>query len=250
MPDPITGLVAGGIGNGLIQNRSANKAADAQTQAAQMSVDEQRAAREEARKIMQPFVDAGMGAMGRLGQYEGAGEKGLAGMLGLAGLSGADAQQQAIAGLQNSPEMQAMLSQGSNLMLQNASATGGLRGGNTQAAMGQFGPQLLAGLIDKQYGRLGGLTQMGLNTTQNIAQMGQASAAGTAANGLASAQGIAGQYGNMGAAQAGMHLAQGKALGGLANLPFQAMMMQQYMNPRVPPSTLGDGFYSNPFGGY
>jgi hypothetical protein len=229
MPNPIVGLVAGGIGSSLIQRNAANSAADAQTRAAELSVEEQRAAREEARKIMQPFVDAGTGAMGRLGQYEGAGEQGLAGMLGLAGLSGADAQRQAINGIQNSPEMQSMLAQGSNLMLQNASATGGLRGGNVQAAMGQFGPQVLSQLINQQYGRLGGLTQMGLNTTQNIAQMGQASAAGTAANGLASANNIAGQYGNIGAAQAGASLANGRAMGGLANLPFQAMMMSRYM---------------------
>jgi len=117
-----------------------------------------------------------------------------------------------------------MIQQGENAMLQNASATGGLRGGNIQAAMAQFRPQILSGLIDQQYSRLGGLSSMGGNVaqnlaslgstaTQNIAQLGQASAAGTGAAGLKSASAIGTLLGEQGAATAGGQLAYGAQAG-------------------------------------
>jgi hypothetical protein len=51
-------------------------------------------------------------------------------------------------------------------------ATGGLRGGNVQAALGQFQPQLLAQLIDQQYSRLGGLTSIGQNAAAGVGNAG------------------------------------------------------------------------------
>ena len=89
-------------------------------------------------------------------------------------------------------------------MLSRASATGGLRGGNIQAALGQFRPQLLSNLIEKQYGQLGGL-----------ATLGQSSAAGVGTAGMNTGANIANLLGQQGAAQAGGAIAQGKAYGAL-----------------------------------
>lgn len=86
----------------------------------------------------------------------------------LAGMLGPEAQQAAIAQIESSPQYQAMVQQGERGILANAAATGGVRGGNTQAALAQYRPQVLAGLIDQQYARLGGLSGLGAQTGQGL----------------------------------------------------------------------------------
>jgi hypothetical protein len=135
---------------------------------------------------MEPYVKAGTGAVGA--------------QQALLGLSGPEAQAKAIAGIETSPQFKAMMQQGERAILANASATGGLRGGNTQAALAQFRPQLLSQLIDQRFAQLG-----------NVAQLGQAGAAGQASAGLSTGQGLAGTLGLLGQAQAGGYLAGGAA---------------------------------------
>lgn len=192
------GTVAAGAMSANAQKKAANQAASAQERAAQLSIDEQQRQFDEMRKILSPYVEVGNKAVGA---YQ-----------GLMGLNGTGEQQSAIQALQNSPEFSAMQQQGENAILQNASATGGLRGGNTQAALAQFRPALLSQLINEQYGRLGGLTSLGQNA-----------AAGVGNAGLQTGRDIAGQYGQIGAAQAGNALAIGKANAGLYNSIGQAI---------------------------
>jgi hypothetical protein len=135
-------------------------------------------------KALAPYVNAGNGAL--VGQRD------------LLGLNGAGAQGVAIGGIQASPQFQALQQQGNDAILANASATGGLRGGNTQAALAQFSPALLSQLIEQQYSRLGGLTQIGQN-----------SAAGTGAAGLNTASNVSNLFQQQGAALAGGQIAQG-----------------------------------------
>lgn len=91
----------------------------------------------------------------------------------LLGMNGADAQGQAISGIENSPYFSGLVKQGENAILQNASATGGLRGGNTQAALAQFRPNMLSAAIDQQYQRLGGLVSLGQNAAAGVGNAGQ-----------------------------------------------------------------------------
>lgn len=125
-----------------------------------------------------------------------------------------DAQKRAIAALEQSPFFTSMMQQGENALLQSASATGGLRGGNIQGALAQFRPGLLNQMIQQRMANLGGLTQIG-----------QASAAGQAAQGMQSAGAIGNLLAQQGAAIAGGQLAQGqqmqntlKTIGGLAGI--------------------------------
>lgn len=182
--------------SGKSQKDAANTAANAQSNAAQLGIDEQRRQFDAIQKLLSPYVTAGTNALGA--QQD------------LIGLGGADKQQAAIAALQNSPEFQALSQQGQNAILQNASATGGLRGGNTQAALGQFQPALLSQLINDQYSRLGGFTSLGQNA-----------AAGVGNAGMHVGDQVTGLLGQQGAAQAGAALANGRAnqqmIGGLTN---------------------------------
>lgn len=165
---------------------AANQASGAQQASYQAGIDEQHRQFDTVQKLLSPYVSAGTGA--------------LTGQQDLLGLNGANAQQSAITALQNSPQFAALQRQGNDAILQNASATGGLRGGNTQAALAQFSPALLSQLIDQQYGRLGGLSSLGQNA-----------AAGVGNAGIQTGNNITNLYGQQGAARAGGILAGAKA---------------------------------------
>ena len=188
--------VMGGFGllGSWIQGEAAGDAADTQAAAAGVGIDETRRQFDAMQALLAPYVETGTDAMGQ--------------QRALAGLDGPGAQAAAMKMISDSPEMMALTQQGENAILQQGSATGGLRGGNVQGALAQFRPQMLSGLINQQYGRLGGLTQMG-----------QASAAGVGAAGMQTGANIADLLGQQGAAIAGGQLAQGQA----AAAPFNLM---------------------------
>lgn len=85
-----------------------------------------------------------------------------------AGMTGEQAQQVAISKIAESPLLQELMAQGEQAMLQQASATGGLRGGNIQGALAQYRPQMLKNAIDEQYARLAKLSGGGLTATSNL----------------------------------------------------------------------------------
>jgi hypothetical protein len=184
------GDVVGGITGAKQAGKAAEAAGNVQAAAAQAGVEEQRRQFDKLVELMAPFVQAGVGGGGATGALQAQQE--------LLGLRGTQAQQQAIAGLEQSPILQALTRQGEEALLQRASATGGLRGGNVQAALAQFRPQLLSELIQTQFQNLGGLTKIG-----------QASAAGQAAAGMESAQQVGQLLGEAGAARAGGLIARG-----------------------------------------
>jgi hypothetical protein len=210
-----TAVVAGSVVTGYLgskaQSSAASTAAGAQERSAELGIEEQRRQFDELQKVLAPYVTAGTEAIAGLEPYAAAGAPALEQQMALSGAAGPEAQRAAVAALEASPMFQAQVRQGEEALLQQASATGGLRGGNIQAALAQFRPQMLQAEIERQYGRLGGLTALGQTTTQNLAQLGQASAAGQAAAGMESGSAIANLLAQQGAAQAGSALASGQA---------------------------------------
>lgn len=184
----LIGDVFGGITGAKQAGKAAERAGATQAAAAQQGIEEQRRQFDKFVELMAPYVTAGTGALG--------------GQQALIGLGGAEAQQQAIAGIEGSPQFQALTQQGEQAILQQAAATGGLRGGNVQAALAQFRPQVLSDLINQQYARLGGLSTMGQNA-----------AAGQAAAGQTLGANVANLFGQQGAATAGGQLARGAVPG-------------------------------------
>jgi hypothetical protein len=178
------------IVGGYMASQSASDAADsaaqAQGNASAAQIAESRRQFNAIQDLLKPYTQAGTGA--------------LTAQQNLLGLNGSDEQQRAIDALGASPQMGAFVEQGENAILQNASATGGLRGGNVQAALAQFRPQLLSQLIQQQYQNLGGLTSIGQNA-----------AAGVGNAGMQSSAQIQNALGQQGAAQAGAALASGQA---------------------------------------
>lgn len=272
MPGPAVAAIAavGSIGSAVIGSKAASKAGKAQAQAADAAAAEQRAAREEMRTLLQPYVDAGTPALQQMMALSGIAptttdwsayaqanpqlmaayraqsqplalrdalsDRGIVGAFSTrSGLNipdvssaaplsleqfaqqwhqqrggdisqfqttGQQAQQAAISQIEADPIFQSLIRQGEEGILQNASATGGLRGGNVQGALAQFRPQMLNQRINEQYARLAGLTQLG-----------QQSAAGVGSAGQLAASNIGTALTDAGAARAGAALSQGQAWG-------------------------------------
>ena len=184
----LAGIAVGGatLVSGLSQADAAKSAASTQAGASAAGIEEQRRQFEAVQKLLAPYVQAGT--------------QGLSGQQALLGLAGPEAEQAAIQRLQGGETFKALTEQGENAILQRASATGGLRGGNIQAALAQFRPQLLAGLIEQQYGRLGGLSTLGQNAAAGVGNVG-----------MTTGSNIGNLLAQQGAAQAGGQLAAGRA---------------------------------------
>jgi hypothetical protein len=190
MPNPTIALVGSSVGGAVIQAGAAKKAAGAQVQAAEMGIEEQRRQFDAVTALLQPYVQTGTDALSQ--------------QAALIGVGGPDVQRAAIAALEAGPEFAALTRQGEEAILQSAAATGGLRGGNVQAALAQFRPQVLSSLIGQQYERLGGLSSVG-----------QASAARQAASAESLGANVSSLMQQVGAARAGGALASGRAFGNL-----------------------------------
>lgn len=150
---------AGGIGSAIIGSNAAGDAAQAQTQSDQAAIAEQQREFNINQANFAPYLAAGTGALGQLDT--------------LMGLNGNDALQKAIAALQASPLYTSLFNQGNQTILQDASATGGLRGGNTQRSLADFGSSLLSSVIQNQIGNLSGLAGLGEGATAQMGTFGQ-----------------------------------------------------------------------------
>lgn len=185
-----TAIVGGSVITGMMasdaQESAAQTAAGAQTQASEASIAETRRQFDIVQNLLKPYVSAGT--------------ESIAAQRALLGLAGTEEQQKAISALETSPTFEALARQGETAMLQQASATGGLRGGNIQAALAQYRPQLLSQMIENQFSKLG-----------TISGLGQASAAGTGAAAQTAGGTIANLLQQQGQAAAGAALASGQA---------------------------------------
>lgn len=214
------GSVIGGVTGASQQAEAAQQAAGTQAASAQAGIEEQRRQFDAIVKMMSPYLQAGTQALGQ--------------QRGLLGLAGTQQQQAAIEQLQKSPIFTSMLQQGQNALLQNAAATGGLRGGNTQAALAQLSPQLLSQVYQHQLANLGGLTNLG-----------QSSAGLQAGAGQNSAENIANLLGQKGAATAGGQMAAGSVPASSFGTLLQGAGMFAGMGGSLPGlSSLTGGLYS------
>lgn len=185
MPLAAAGISAGAsILGGITGGKAAKKAAKQQAAMFQQGIDEQRRQFDATQANFAP--------------YQTAGTQGLGGMLDLVGLNGGDTQGAAISALKASPAFTSLYGTGQDTILQNAAATGGLRGGNTQNSLAQFGSSLLADTIQRQLANYGGLANTGVGAAGAVGQFGQNTA--NSISGMMGQQGGAMASGTLGAA--------------------------------------------------
>lgn len=140
--------------NGANASDAASQAAAAQTSANQAAIAEQQREFNAQQANIQPWLAAGGHALSAQGD--------------LLGLNGGGAQQGAITGLQSSPLFQSLYKTGQNTVLNNAAATGGLRGGNAAASLFDVGQQTLASVIQQQLANLSGISNTGQQSATSI----------------------------------------------------------------------------------
>lgn len=170
--------------SGITGGKAAKSAAKIQADAYKQGVAEQRNEFNTVQANNQPYMQAG--------------GKGLDSLMTLLGLNGNNGQQSAIDALKASPLFTSQYGTGVDTILQNASATGGLRGGNTQNSLADFGSKLLSSVIQNQIGNYGGLVNVG-----------QAAASGTNAGALQTGANISNLLAQQGQAGATSALQQG-----------------------------------------
>jgi hypothetical protein len=224
-------MVVGGLSAGasLLGAKSASNASSAasaaQTASAQAGINENRRQFDKVQSLLSPYVTAG--------------DTSLRSLMALSGQLGVDNQQFKINEITNGAEYQAINSAGEDAILANASATGDLRGGNTQTALVENRQSVLANLINQQYERFGGIATMGQNSATGVGAAAQNMGAQNAA-----------LYSQQGSAIAGNALAQGaatqNALGGLAQAG--GWIASQYSTPAGTAGGLPAG--ATPFGSW
>lgn len=241
----IGGIAAGvgSIGGAVISSMGAQSAANTQANAANAQVQEQANEFNTIQGLLKPYSDFGSSAIpgynaaqtnyiNGLGQFSN--EIGTYGSIlgqlnGLTGANGAAAQQAAINGLKQQPLYTNSMNLGQQAILANASATGGLRGGNTIASLGYLPGQILSNVMQQQVSNLGTSLngQSGLLNGQagfltgagnlvgqygNILNLGENAAAGTGQAAMSTGNNITSLLGQQGAIQAGSILAGSNAM--------------------------------------
>ncbi len=167
------------------QQDAAREAAGIQARGAEAGIAEQRRQFDVTQESLAPFRQAGVSALEQ--------------QQALLGLSGQEAQQTAFAGLEDSPGQQFLRKRAQRNLVRNASAIGGLGGGNVRSALVEQGAGFAQQDIQNQFGRLGQLAGQGQSTAVSTGQFG-AQAAGNIANlGVAGSEARA--SGILGAAQ-------------------------------------------------
>ena len=159
---------------GVIGSQGAKSAAGTQADASAYAADVQREMFNKSLELQEPYREAGYGALE-----------------GLQGLSTPEGRASALSGYYQSPEFAMLNKQQEQQALRNASVTG-LRGGNTQAALGEIAPQLGMNYLANQQNQLTGLANLGMGAasqgSQGAMQLGSQLGANQIAAGQASAQ--------------------------------------------------------------
>jgi len=90
----------------------------------------------------------------------------------LTGLNGDEAFQSGLDDIRAGPLYQNLYRSGEEALLQNASATGGIRGGNMQTGLANFGADTLQQALMQQLSQFGNLAGMGMGATDSASAFG------------------------------------------------------------------------------
>src|SRR5574337_1080768 len=147
------GALVGAIGSNMAANKQAGaskNAANAQLQATQQSIDEQRREYDQTRTDQLPFLQAGYGALDKESAF----------------LNGDTS------GFDKSPDYQFALSQGIGALDKSAAANGSLYSGGHSADLMQFGEGTANQFANSYWNKLAGMAGQGQVTAGNLGNLG------------------------------------------------------------------------------
>jgi hypothetical protein len=148
----------GGLIGGNKQAKAADKAAKLGYDANMAGIAETGRQFDATRSDFAPYQALGTAAAKNLGN--------------LTGLNGDDAVQAEINRILSGSRYNSIFNNGRDQILANASATGGLRGGNTQDALARFGGDTLSDQISRQIAEYGGMVGIGTGAAGAVGQFG------------------------------------------------------------------------------
>lgn len=147
-----------GIFAGQGSKKASRRAEQAQIDALNRAIEQQQQQFQQTEKRLDPFVQPGVLAAGDEAD--------------LLGLNGNDAAGSAIEALKASPLFASLVDTGEEAILANASATGGLRGGDVQSSLFDNRRDTLASVIENQLSRLGNVANRGVGAAGAVGQFG------------------------------------------------------------------------------
>jgi len=150
-------MVAAAVGATVVAGVASS--AMAANQAGKANASQQQAAQNQLQLAQQQYDTM----QTQISPYLAAGQTGLTDYGDLLGANGNDAQNAAIGGIKNGAQYQGLMQTGNENILANASATGGLRGSNTDNTLANTGISTLNGLITQRLAGYGQLMGNGLN---------------------------------------------------------------------------------------
>lgn len=235
MPDATAAVIGGSsLIGGTMQGQASERAAELQAATAREQLGFQREVFERGMASQQPFQQIplrpgesyfdpavtlarpGQQAARQLSMLLGLPETDQFGNLIGVQTSLGEGQLQAIQAIERDPIFQARVKQGEDALLAQASATGGLRGGNIQAALAQFRPQLLSEEISNRIAQLSGIAEAGSGQQLNALRIGQAAASGQVSAGNQFSSNLGQTMAQLGSAQAARAQSGGQATLGQA----------------------------------
>ena len=172
----------GGILGGGAQKKASQKATDATVAALNNGIGTQNAFAQQTRDDYAPYTTAGAGAVGQLSEFT----------------NGGMSADELSAKVMADPLYASLFNNGEEALLQNASATGGIRGGNTQRGLADFGADTMAQVYQQILSNLGNVANLGLGAQGAVTGIGQG-----VANNVTTAQT------DIGRAKAGNYLTKG-----------------------------------------
>src|SRR2546423_4544588 len=231
MSSVATIVVASTVVGGIVASRNAGKAADAQTKAAGMSIDEQRREFDVNQANLAPFREAGLSVLPQI-------TKGLA--------PGGDFNRDfTLKDFTKDPGYQFRMDQGQRALEASAAARGGLLSGGSLKALSRYGQDYASNEYSTACNRFNNDRTTRFNRLSAVAGTGQ-TANNTLANlGSQTAQNIGETYLGAGTARAAGYIGQGNAInqgvGSLANFYLQQQYLNRFATPTPAPAAGGPG---------
>jgi hypothetical protein len=153
----VAGAIGGALITGIAGDRAASKAAKAQTQAADATIEEQRRQFDLTRQDQAPWMEVGRNALARL--------------------------ENPMANFTTAPDYTFRRDEGMRGIQQTAAARGGLGSGNALKALAEYNSNLASGEFGNWWNRQAGLAGVGQSATNAVGQFG-AQASGNIGNAL------------------------------------------------------------------
>jgi len=211
-----TAIVGSAVVGGVVASNSASKAADAQRDAASLASQTELEQYRQNREDMQPWREAGAGALGQLTAGTAAG--------------GDFNRDFTLADFTKDPGYDFRQQQGQRGVEASAAARGGLLSGAALKGLTRYNQDYASGEFQNAYNRFNNDRTQRFNRLASIAGVGQTATRDVAQMGSQTASNVANNITGAGNAQASSYVGQGNAIAGAANTLGNFAMNKYYLS--------------------